>query len=148
MHWCTLHTSCICLCTLDLEKNPGSASAHMPQPNKSFKHVLKFSKGIISSISMKLPTCLNDLNVHRFREVLFRIYSVVIVTTNMTFTFFPICALFIVENRFVGTGNYPFSFFFKNNWLAEQRAAEHTSLASGWKHNQQTWLRYRFIQQQ
>lgn len=80
----------------------------MPQPNKSFKHVLKFSRGIISSTSMKLPTCLNDLNVHRFREVLFRIYTVVTVTTNMTFTFFPICPLFIVEKRFVGAGNYLF----------------------------------------
>jgi len=70
--------------------------------------VLKFSRGVIPSTSMKLHTCLSDLNVHRFRIVLFRIYCLVEVSTNMTFTFFCVCPLFIAEKKFVEIDNYLF----------------------------------------
>lgn len=93
-------------------------SALRPQTSKSFKHVLKFSRGIIPLTLMDLHTCLSDLNVHRFRVVLFGVYSLVAVNTNTSFTFSPACPLFLLENTFVGTGNY---LFFRTTSVRNER---------------------------
>jgi len=56
-------------------------------------------------------------------KVLFRIYSAVTVSTSMTFTFFTICPLFVVEERFEGQGTILF-FLFKNTLLIDMQSKE------------------------